>query len=145
MTRLDALQRERRNSDDPLGILDYLKILSGLENGDVGQFYMYVKSRESREKSYKKVIERETQWGSSSTNVPVWSEQEEEEMPDVLANLPGAEPPDEESQECEICCENKRNAVLHCGHAFCGPCIRNFQGKCAVCRKKIAGYLNLFL
>ena len=44
---------------------------------------------------------------------------------------------EEENIQCNICMENKKNAVLKpCGHTYCVACAKKLK-ECAVCRKKI--------
>ena len=52
-----------------------------------------------------------------------------------------------EINECQICCEDKCNRVLSCGHLFCSTCAMRFfnEEKCPQCQQKPLGIHAIFL
>ena len=44
---------------------------------------------------------------------------------------------------CEICCENRRDTALTCGHQFCLKCSQKVD-VCPICRKVIQHRIQLF-
>lgn len=74
-------------------------------------------------------------------------EQEEEENKEHLEKLKIKVSVDEslQVQECNICCDEKPNAKLGCGHEYCVDCVSNTAKvreksfiSCALCRKEIS-------
>jgi len=48
---------------------------------------------------------------------------------------------DEEPNICTICCSEKKNRMLPCGHVFCETCVAGFRQNsmaCPNCKRKIA-------
>ena len=50
----------------------------------------------------------------------------------------------EEHQLCKICCENKIDVVLNCGHVFCCKCTFR-ANECFLCKKKIKKRIKTFI
>ncbi len=56
---------------------------------------------------------------------------------------------DDENLKCPVCLENKKNAVIDCGHMMCIPCCRPYalveNPTCPTCRWKMTKVIKCFI